>query len=987
MSGDYSRNTAYADIQLKDKKARFLMGRSITDAQLNANTDLLEAQREIALTDVIGHVGFPKENAGFGLRADTGGGLALLAGHMYLDGVLFENDADLTYSPNLPDDVPHVAYFVGEKTEYNYLSRDFIRDPALGGPDTAGRSRVGGTMILAALSDVLEFADIASEAVFKSRVKAGDHIPMPHCGFGDAAAKFSIDLGEPRDDEACLIKENARYKGQDNINYHAEIHDPSSSGSPTFKWARHFVQARLDQNTDGDFILIGNVDGALMAFKDQGCVEIRDAHMVTTNQPGTLVKITDNGDGTYSLPAAIAADFATMPPPVMVRRWDHDPDLHPSGVPAGPGPVKIENGVQIEFRGDLVSGDHWQCAARFVSGDILWPPIPVPDGFVGPFNWRRCAVLGIVKSTDEAITIVDDLRNLFPNLTHIDAKDVSFSSNKCNFGSDTPTVHHALLKICSRIDKNGCTIRVRPDDIEDISNVPYLGVDHYPTLSEVLGGLSEFFKKTAKTRVAREFRARIANTAEADLRAEVLAAQPGNRGRLLGPQAGPTMRVSANVPAAGGRNAFFERFTLTGGLSPAILDAINEATIPFNPADSVAEVAAPAAAAPEPDRINPFFLYRRLSIEFLPGDYTWPEGFTELFKNMSAICLKSCCDGNVNLSSAESLVFLNCINVSLKGINLFFGENEAQLTVRGGKHIAITDSKLTRAAVKGLPLASLAAKTRIKIRDTRFRLTHVKDFSEIRLGVHIENSRAHTSFNDVQCNGFVILGEGVPTTDQDPTADILETSKGKVLNVDGFVPFRTNTQSNNTARVESCRFYGLIPGGLLLRAAESWASSRGLRAAEKRVLPFRALHVQDSELQEGYNIFLAKTVMLRDNRFSDFGDNVCVPGNAIMRDGFILNVEDKSPVYQTLLHIVMDPKTQRRRFWAPVGFVIAKRASIHSNIGFRDKARAGEKSFPLILDLSKRDFEFGLEYEMEQTVYEMTRLNMLVFHSVYLKQR
>ncbi|MBM0259518.1 hypothetical protein JNW89_25210 [Micromonospora sp. 4G55] len=89
-------------------------GRVDLDADWNEQQDIQAHLRATALTDLVGPAGAPLTNGAFALTGG-GGDLKLSAGRYYLDGVLCENDAQVSVfaQPDLPAAGPFVRKLDG----------------------------------------------------------------------------------------------------------------------------------------------------------------------------------------------------------------------------------------------------------------------------------------------------------------------------------------------------------------------------------------------------------------------------------------------------------------------------------------------------------------------------------------------------------------------------------------------------------------------------------------------------------------------------------------------------------------------------------------------------------------------------------------------------------------------------------------------------------------------------------------------------------
>ena len=976
MSLDYCRETTIAGIGLGDKKVVFQMGRVNTANDFNTCVNLLEHQREIALKDGIGEIGVPKSNPGFGIIPNVSSGFNVTAGHLYIKGVLFENPEEISFNSlfKLNAGEEYLIYFLGTKSDYDYHNLSILRDPGLGGPDTTGRGTVCGKIVLETVNQVLAHSGISSRQELIERIRDGQHVDLPGCGDDTAGLQVSLDPGDPGIEDSCLIREDAAYKGGNN-NVYIEIHHSSQTGTPTFKYRRQCIRATLDVGTvlgNPKYRLTGAQNDSVMNFESGDIVELRDETLRANHMPGPMGKIGFNPDGSVSFPSHMANAISSMIGPIIATKWNH-PAIHSdNGIPITPGTKqKLENGIEVEFSGKLQSQDYWEFAGRqsMDNGDIMWPPIPGHTGPVKPFNWRGCAGLAIIQANGEEIEFKEELRPHFPDLTHINAKDVSFSSNKCDFGADTPTVHDALEKICSKLSKNGCSIKVRPDNFTNMTGIPYAEASTYPTLSEALDTLHRFFKETKNANSAilnQSSSSNIVSMAATKKIPANLQTKPQNMEniRLVFPGVVDNLTRFPNEQDWRPRDVITDRVKLP----PLIEDEVSPAT-------------------PTKPGLNYYFFSRRITLEFLPGEYKWPRKLND-FSFLSSVCIKACCAGSVTIRTSSTLNFTNCLNVRFNDINFVLENENISISITGGKYVDIKNLKISRRLNHALPLIELQAARRINVEDSRFDLTHGKGKQGSRPSIYISDCKAHTTLSNVQSDGYLILGKDLPNEAHDPIPNFLQWIKTNRSNTADFSAFQTTKDSNNTAHISHCRLHGIIPGAKLMSEVKNAtaAKSQKLRTGlitrsnpSKSVdyLPFKHIHISDTEFTYGYNLIVAETVIMSHNRFFEFSNLTCEAG------GDLKSRENQSQL-EKLIFGEGAAGQQRPRIWSPVAIVIAVHTNLNNNLGKRGQQGIENDSYPIIIDTSVRNPHINMDLELWVTIHEMVRHNLLVFHSNYI---
>lgn len=157
MTSDYSRSTF--NRRKHYSAVRMQQGRVQMDADWNEQVDIQAHHQRERTRDLIGPSGAPVDGAGFALHVERleGGAeeaprhrLVIGAGRYYLDGVLCENETPvpLESQPDSPGEPPpsHPGVYlavldVWERTLTAYEAPE-IREVALGGPDTAVRTKM-----------------------------------------------------------------------------------------------------------------------------------------------------------------------------------------------------------------------------------------------------------------------------------------------------------------------------------------------------------------------------------------------------------------------------------------------------------------------------------------------------------------------------------------------------------------------------------------------------------------------------------------------------------------------------------------------------------------------------------------------------------------------------------------------------------------------------------------------------------------------------
>ncbi len=282
-----------------------------------------------------------------------------------------------------------------------YAEDDSIREVALGGPDTAARSKL-----------VWQVKWQPATEGNDGQIECTTPPPVPSRGWLQAMAKQSSQSMNP-----CIINPNARYTGPENQLYRVEINRGGTAGtttgsSATFKWSRENGSVIYPIASGGGTPTVvveslgrddrfGLVEGNL--------VEVHDDRSVLLNLPGTLLPVhaIDRTTLTVRLngtPDPVLGSDETLHP--LLRRWDQS-----NGDPAEGGLtldndnaafvqegvwLTLEDGVQIRFQpanpvqsssavpnlpvNQYLTGDYWLIPARTATGDVEWPKVTDAQG-------------------------------------------------------------------------------------------------------------------------------------------------------------------------------------------------------------------------------------------------------------------------------------------------------------------------------------------------------------------------------------------------------------------------------------------------------------------------------------------------------------------------------------------------------------------------------------------------------------------------------
>ena len=431
MKGDFTRSTFRPGKHYTG--VRMQQGRVQLDADWNEQIDIAAHHTETEAFDVIGGCGAPMHSAGFAL---TNGLIPKITqGRYYVDGILCENDVDVDLDKQLdlpvtalgdlitpknaaiPDGL-YIAYLDAWQRHITALEDDGIREVALGGPDTASRTKtLWQVKLLGPLPAPLTC--VSEPAPWKDLLDSTQN--------GKLSARAEEGAGA---EGPCVVPPGAGYRRLENQLYRVEIHEVDAGGAiKLLKWSRdngsivtRWLKQELSRPNELIVSSIGRDD--VLKFGPGQYVEVSDDQRELRGEAGILVKLANAEGQVLTLdpmdPNAATVLIAKFPDKIAgrpnnpkVRRWD--------GVQAPvAGWFELEDGVQIKFEaGKYHVGDYWLIPARTVTADVEWPRQPDKTPIAQPragIEHHYCK-LAILSHAAGGFTVVQDCRALFPPLT------------------------------------------------------------------------------------------------------------------------------------------------------------------------------------------------------------------------------------------------------------------------------------------------------------------------------------------------------------------------------------------------------------------------------------------------------------------------------------------------------------------------------------------------------------------------------------------
>jgi hypothetical protein len=277
----------------------------------------------------------------------------------------------------------YLVYLDVWERHITYIEDANIREVALGGPDTATRTKVVWQVKTQKLESSTSCGDIKP-----SWSQLTEQWQPKNRGLLKAKAK----VGETTDySDPCIIDPKASYRGAENQLYRVEIHTGGTAANATFKWSRENGSVIFPiRQLSGTIVTLEHLGrDSRFSLKEGDWVEIVDDDYVLQNraEPLLQVKKINSTDLEVTLNKASTSQVGTetIKHPLL-RRWDHrqgDPNKnypklsntnYAAVIEEGKW-LTLENGIQIWFEPGATyrTGDYWLIPARTATGDVEWP--------------------------------------------------------------------------------------------------------------------------------------------------------------------------------------------------------------------------------------------------------------------------------------------------------------------------------------------------------------------------------------------------------------------------------------------------------------------------------------------------------------------------------------------------------------------------------------------------------------------------------------
>jgi hypothetical protein len=417
MKGDFTRFTF--DPKKHYSSVRMQQGRIQLDSDWNEQAEIQLYHSRITNDDVIGLCGAPKHNPGFAMGISSGD-LTIGRGRYYVQGILCENELDVSYS-NQPDlrpekaesDGRYLAYIEAWQRHLTAVEDGDIKEVALGGTDTATRTKTVWQVKLWKVDKPSENPD-------------NDCPCLPTARSAGLAAR----TGPAGPEDPCILQQGAGYHGLGNQLYRVEIHSPGKTGAATFKWSRDngSIVCAVEKVESNRITLKEPVQGGQDAFSPGKIIELSDEGHELGAVSGVLATVQSVSRNVLIFAEGSGIDGKDFPAngKAKVRLWDHQLKNGASSnydLKTGTDWIYLEKGIQVRFdpNGDYRCGDYWLIPARRSTGQIEWPQ--GENEFVprqGIIRYR-CPI-AVLQRLGGSWSLLKDCRRIFPPLTEIEAE-------------------------------------------------------------------------------------------------------------------------------------------------------------------------------------------------------------------------------------------------------------------------------------------------------------------------------------------------------------------------------------------------------------------------------------------------------------------------------------------------------------------------------------------------------------------------------------
>jgi hypothetical protein len=465
--GDFTRNTY-------DKSKHFLrvlmqQGRVQLDADWNEQISILLERLQTLAQDIIGLHGGSEDNYGFEFIAtqeqinNLSGlsnekktqltnrlqyeGYLIGKGNYYVEGVLCENEDYIPFAKQ-PDFTPelrldtceiqvdggtYLAYLDVWERHITHIEDDdrlkvSIREVALGGPDTATRSKVVWQVKLKRIENNIDLATVGKQiksdhTYFRSLL--GQDLLKPGNGKLKARATKPVNASY---NNSCFISFDSRYRGAENQLYRVEIFNVDTSNSNiTFVWSRDnssvvfpILTSSITNSSTLTLTLEHLGHDSRSSLSEGDWVEIVNDDYVLHELPRKLLKVDKIDRNERQVTLIGDTDYKVMEQekhPIL-RRWDDYREINANFSSSNENWIPLENAIEVQFEdGCYQVGDYWLIPVRIATGDVEWPKKRIgnkllPDAQTPHGVAHHYAPLALISVATDPVTVHDCRRSI-----------------------------------------------------------------------------------------------------------------------------------------------------------------------------------------------------------------------------------------------------------------------------------------------------------------------------------------------------------------------------------------------------------------------------------------------------------------------------------------------------------------------------------------------------------------------------------------------
>lgn len=342
--------------------------------------------------------------------------LVLSPGRMWVEGVLVESEDPvrlLSQADSPGETVPgagtYIAYLDVWDRHVTAVERPDLREIALGGPDTASRTRTTWRLRLEPAGSIAACEQLPP-----------DWAPANTASTGRLRARANPQQAAANE---CLVPSGGGYRRLENQHYRVEIHAGGAAGAATYKWSRDngSVLGRLEATTPGTKRIQVAVGGRSVAdaFGDAKWVELSDERQALLGLPGTLLEV-QSVDGDEIVLVTAPPAFSSFTGTATVRRWEDNARSVPT---TSSWQALADDGIEVGFGGgNYRTGDFWSFPARTLQPQVEWTR---DAAGVTQFERRHgtehrfCPLALVTVTGTGTFTNVSDCRPLFTPLTDL----------------------------------------------------------------------------------------------------------------------------------------------------------------------------------------------------------------------------------------------------------------------------------------------------------------------------------------------------------------------------------------------------------------------------------------------------------------------------------------------------------------------------------------------------------------------------------------